>query len=294
MRRDFYIVWVDDEFAKQSYSLRDLVNEVNEYILDFGFYPNVKELNNFDEAMSYLGTHPKVDMFICDYNIGEIKGTDLFRDIRTKYKQDLILYSNIGKNEIKQEIISFLNQNISPEFFSRFTFTSLTDNDATIETIEKIIYLNIMKWQEINGLRGMVLAEVSQIHHNLLEKIRNSTGICSHLNYIYNNNILHDSRFSNSDISSYLQGHALGDMKFSLICNMLIPYNDSLFKTYKEIADLRNSLAHVKEDEDNNGCYLRSLKNNGCIIYEKDISNIRKKVLKFEDDLEAYLKTLPL
>lgn len=296
MRRDFYILWVDDEFAKGSYSLSDLVKEIKDYVVDCGFIPDVKEVNNFHEAMEYLDSKPKIDMFICDYNIGEIKGTDLFKDIRLKHKQDLILYSNISKEQIKQELITFLNQHISPEFFSRFTFTSLTDTDSTIEVIQKLIYLNIMKWQEINGLRGMVLAEVSQIHHDLICKIQNSSTIRHHIATVYNSNIAIDSGLSHGYINSYICGNSLNEkIDFSVICNMLIPLNSSLFQQYKSIAAMRNSLAHVSEEyDDKNGYFLRSLRDPNYFIYEKDITERRKEVLKFEDDLYAYLRTINL
>lgn len=293
MRRDFYILWVDDEFSKQNYSLIDMVNEVDTYISNLGFKAVIEKRNNFDDATIFLNSHPKIDMFICDYNIGEKKGIELFRDIRVKYKQDLILYSNIGKLEIKKEIIAYLEQPIAPEFFSRFTFASLNDYDGTIEVIEKIIQLNIMKWQEINGLRGMVLAEVSQIHHDLIDKIKQSELIRSTLDNIYNSNLTIEQKLKHGHIKKYLQGEELSEkIDFSIICNMLIPFNNVLFQQYKEIAEIRNSLAHVKEELDQNGYYLHSLKNPDFIIYEKDITDIRKKVLKFEDDFEAYLNTL--
>ena len=295
MRRDFYILWVDDEFSKGSYSLNDLVEDVKDYIIDFGFIPNIKEVNNFHEAIEYLDSRPKIDMFICDYNIGEVKGTDLFRDIRLKHKQDLILYSNIGKEQIKQEIIAFLNQQISPEFFSRFTFTSLNNNDTALSVIKNLISLNIMKWQEINGLRGMVLAEISQIHHDLIQKIHSQNTNRQQFSTIYNSNISIDHKYRNPEIDRYLNGNSVEDMKFSIICNMLIPENNPLFQQYKNMAEMRNSLAHVSEEYDiANGYYLRSLKDPNYFIYEKDITERRKEVLKFEDDLYAYLRTINL
>lgn len=287
MRRKYYILWLDDAFSKSSDggdSVYYYKKKVENHLENLGYIPDIIPVSNKDEAESELQKNKKVDLFISDYNIDEeYKGIDFLKLARMQYLQEMILYSNVSVSDIKQYVIKNLEEEtLELEFLSNFIFQSASNMKMLINTINETIDLTLIRWNELNALRGFYLAETSQIHEELKSYIKN------HADYSNIISTLQKNRRKNwklcNDLICKIQNNNLTVDKLELyeVQLMLFEYDDDIFDLFDEIRSLRNGFAHVKELEDLSGNAYIELKD-GTKIYENDIINKRKLLFDFSE-----------
>lgn len=292
MRKKYFILWLDDEFDNDNPMLDSIVEDIDNYICSLHFEPEIKKVSNVQEALDYCSStpKPKIDLFISDYNIDEkMDGLDFLHNVRKIYLQDLILYSANDKETIKTKMIDYLSNDNDINFFSRFTFESLSDPEELKQRVHEIIDINMHKWNELNGLRGLVLSEISLLETRMKDKIvtydkGRMTNIC-----ITNGVNLTNNKYKN--IRDFLNGDddLLDYISFGLMKLMLISNSDSLYGEYDQITNMRNCMAHVEETYENGEPVIISSTNSSMKFHEKDIKLHRQSLFDFVNKMNTFI-----
>lgn len=298
MRSNYNILWLDDEFSKRNSSINTTVQRVKAYMESKGFECCVEQFKTFEDAMRFLNTDKKVDLFISDYNIGgdNKTGLDFLKFVRNKYRKEMFLYSNNDVDEIKDYVVGKLNSGEIPlNFFSKFTFQSTIRPDVLLRDIKEVIDETLIRWEELNALRGLFLAELSQREENLKRYIISKNGDTPFIAKISTNFDSHTTcgdrshlRTVNSDVisevgdliscltSSSLRNNSKG-LSFFNMGLILCDYSNPLYNDWESIRKLRNGFAHVSEDSVAGTITLKDR----TVINKGDIYFYRVKLLKF-------------
>lgn len=295
MRRKYFILWLDDEFDNDTPTLDNIVEDIENYICGLHFEPEIKKINNVQDALRYCASIPKkkIDLFISDYNIDEnMDGLDFLYNVRKIYLQDLILYSANDKETIKNKMVDYLTGSNDINFFSRFTFESLIDPEELKHRIHEIIDINMHKWNELNGLRGLILSEISLLETRMKDKI-----LTYNKNKMYSICTSNGINFKNpknkniENIEEFLNGNnnSLEYISFGLMKLMLIEKSNLLYGEYEHINDMRNSMAHVEETYENGEPVIVSLNNPNMKFLEKDIKLYRQLLFDFVDKINTFM-----
>lgn len=292
MRKKYYILWLDDEFDNDNPTLDNLVESVENYIKSLFFEPEIIKMASIQESLAFCENlqNKKIDLFISDYNIDEgMNGLDFLHKIRKKYLQDLILYSANEKNVIKSKMIKYLNDEHDINFFSRFSFESLVEPEELKNKIFKIIDINMQKWNELNGLRGLVLSEISLFETKIKKKMTSFDK--QKMKQICDQNSVDYSKPRYRCLKKFLDGDdlQLEYISFGLLKLLILLNTDQLFAVYENVADIRNSMAHVEESYENGEPVIISINDSTRIYREKDIKLYRRLLFSFLDDINNYI-----
>lgn len=296
MRSKYNILWLDDDFEDDTSFLKNMVSKTEKYLKEKGFVPNIIKVSNKKDALQEISCNKKIDLFLSDYNISEtdkFSGFDFLIETRKYYKQEMLLYSNQDEQQLKNHIIDYLSEDSTPlEYFSKFLFRSTTD---LINSIKSIIDLTLIRWNELNALRGLYLSETSQIHHDAKEYIQAnipSTAIAN--NFKKNYKVSRKKETKKNNVIDILKGEEpYNDLCFEFyeVQCALSNSQNNLFDIWDEIRNIRNGCAHVKQSRTEKGEDYITLLNNSIMIKESEIDKYRKKLLNFS---EQYYKNYPV
>ena len=295
MRSNYNILWLDDDFEDDTSFLKRLVSKTEGYLKEKGYIPKIIKVSNKDDALREIGYNKKIDLFLSDYNISEadqFSGFDFLIETRKHYKQEMLLYSNQDEQQLKSHIIDYLSKDSTPlEYFSKFIFKSTIN---LFDSIKSIIDLTLIRWNELNAMRGLYLSETSQIHHDakkyIQENIPNST-LASNFSRNYTTRRTKASR--KNQIIKMLNGIIDYDdsiLDFYETQCVLSNNQNNLYHIWEEIRSIRNGCAHVKQSRNTNGENYITLMNNSIKIKESEIDIYRKKLLDF---VETYYDNYP-
>lgn len=239
MRIEYRILWIDDtpEWVESQ------VDNVREYLSDFGFVlsPDIKS--------SYKGIDfSQYDIIAVDCNLSdEEKGVDALSLIRDNdVYTEILFYSQDGEPKLREEM---KNNRVDGVYCaSRTSFP---------ERIKKLIDTTIRKTQEINNLRGLVMAETSALDKlikDILLKIEwTEERFMSHHK---ERDEYHDQQkkqlkkllpFDAKNIGPLLYRHFDSMSRFFLLKKFITGGDWESIKEYEEIMHKRNILAHGKE-----------------------------------------------
>ena len=151
MSLKYNILWVDDR--KEDYQTLELDKDIETYVKDLFFEPHIFMYDTVEEAEQKMNGN-KYDVIFCDYNIGENKnGKDFIADIR-------------GRN-VNAEVLFYSAKQKPPETeYDRISFLKL-QNDTAYDDLKNrmkaVIDLTVEKLNDLSNLRGLVMAEVSEL-----------------------------------------------------------------------------------------------------------------------------------
>lgn len=295
MRSNYNILWLDDDFEDDTSFLKRLVLKTERYLKEKGYVPNIIKVSNKHDALQEIGYNKKIDLFLSDYNISEadqFSGFDFLIETRKHYKQEMLLYSNQDEQQLKKHIIDYLSEDSTPlEYFSKFIFKSTIN---LFDSIKSIIDLTLIRWNELNAMRGLYLSETSQIHHDAKKYIQENIPDTSLVSNFCRNYTTKRNRASRKN-------------QIIEILNGIIDYDDSIFDFYEtqcvlsdnqnnlyniwdEVRNIRNGCAHVKQSRNSDGENYITLMNSQLEIKESEIDVYRKKLLDF---VEKYYENYP-
>ena len=299
MRREYYILWLDDRIDSDSSLNNRIIKKIEEYVSnELAFRPVIQKEKYIEDALKYCSSMPnsnKIDLFVSDFNLSnDENGFDFLKKVRqTNYKQDMILYSNNSIGEITRSVIEQITADNDINSFSRFTFHSLNDRDDFIDDVKGIIDLNMEKWQELNALRGLYLAEVSQLEMDIKNKIISTSDKSFYTNRASSNIAsLSIPPKMIKDLNLFISKKdkkSVEDLSFSELKIIMLDNSNPLFGEWTDIAEIRNSFAHIRECSDSNGSFIVSCKDKTKKYYEQDIIKYRKKLFDFIDCIYALL-----
>lgn len=166
MRLKYNILWVDDN--KDIFESLNYHGELIKYVKELFFEPSLIFCETAEEARTQINNKKQFDIIISDYNIG---------DGDTMEKGDDFI-SFVRKQNVNTEILFYSAQSKVPKLdVNRISFFSIPKTTEgypmLLAEIKKLINLTIEKLQDLTIIRGLVMAEVSDLDclmDNLIEK----------------------------------------------------------------------------------------------------------------------------
>lgn len=163
MKIQYKIIWIDDNI--EDYVEAGIISEFEEYLNNLGFEPVIALYETGELALIELKRQKKYDLIISDYYIsGDEQGDSLINRIRQGAIFTEVLFYSAQPN------FKVIAQKL---FQDRVSFLSLEGDDGFREFKKKVYWLidlTIQKLQELNNIRGLVMAETSELD-NVIEEI---------------------------------------------------------------------------------------------------------------------------
>lgn len=296
MKLIYNILWVDNDNSIYENHKDDIL----EHLEELGFEPKIKFLDDYQSFIDANLNLEDYDLFILDYKLklGQ-DGNEIIKIIREDNYTEIIFYSGVP-NEARQQIFDDKSNGI---------YITSRDFDEFEEDVIGLINITIKKVQDVNNLRGLIMAEVAELDRikeriinnasskvpdkklekYVLKKIKSSGNTNKnqaerHLENI--NNISFDELFSrigfvDSNKKAMTIGEVLQECKINTpVCK------ETFFKPYKEkILDRRNLFAHVEE-------YDGSDKNGSPCKFIADIPFTEEKCVEIRKEIKEYKKIL--
>lgn len=307
MRLDYNILWFEDN--KASYATKKVF--VRDIIEDFGFNfiepRNEKNGANIDSI-----PYNMYDLIIADMTLSEgVTAMSLLDAIRKKsIFTEVLFYSSNGENAVREELAKY---NIDGAYCSG------RNNEDFEYKVREVICTLIKKTQDLNNLRGLVMAEVSELdaimeqiitlffatpdrmqafHKHIIENREESIHKTLQPSQQCDKKCFHIWRTKN--ISEYV--HKLESSQKAHAINLVLEQIDSqhilypdkkFYKTYEDDIILnRNNLAHCKSIRDENGNEILKTDKGDRIYTEQDFKNIRTNIIKYHQMFIKLFETL--
>lgn len=315
MRIKYNILWVDDR--KETFLRAEYDKQLIDYVNSLFFEPHLTMCESVDEAKKALDVQP-YDVIFSDYNISDSKSDEQGNDF-IKYVRD--------KN-VNTEILFYSAMDTLPSMgINRISFYSFSGQQGAykklLEQMEILINLTIEKLNDITALRGLVMAETSELDRYMEEicldyfvsnqsdlSTKTFEDILLGLETDYKNNLkkseqcdkkcLHKIR-QKKDVHEIITHLTFDSSRKARAINSIIsaesyPVEYDFYSTYlTEIINIRNLLAHSYSYIKDNGVEILISKKDGKNIEfnEDSIRELRRNILKFENlftDIKQYIK----
>jgi len=161
MRLRYEILWFDDN---EEVVNEDIGDEIREYLDELGFIPVItyeKNGRNFNEVIE----NTNYDLIISDLNLGSYEtGDEIIKRIRQQsIFTEVLLYS-----AVVSDISKIIDSN--GKMIERISFA--VGMKALPSKIKNIINLSIKKVQDVNNMRGLVMAETIDLEFVLEDTIK--------------------------------------------------------------------------------------------------------------------------
>ncbi len=302
MSLKYNILWVDDKIENLlDPDISTLKNDIENYLEELGYIPSIQTFEDITSAKEKL-FQTNFDLILSDYNMDGGNGDVLIKEIR-----DGNIYTEVLFYTAQTQI-----EDIAKSLFAdRVSFYNINAEDRNNQEFKtKIVWLidqTLKKLQELNAVRGLVMAETSRLDRIIEDIIINyfnsENGNKETLkNYILKiikkslkDNFSGDELTvsSKTDIEIVTSRVFTANLKSRTI-NKLIKMNkletNFTHDNYdKEVIKLRNELAHAKSEiKDGKEILIVEKKEE---VEEKefrqeDIVEIRKNILKYDKILK--------
>lgn len=301
MKLVYNILWVDNENGIYKNHKEDIL----EHLEQLGFEAKIKYLYSYEEFIDANLNLEEYDLFILDYKLklGQ-DGNQIIKIIRSDNYTEIIFYSGVP-NEARKQVFDDKSNGI---------YITSREFDEFEKDVLGLIDITIKKVQDVNNLRGLIMAEVAEldrikediikkasykIDNKLLErytlkKIKSSGQSCKnvaqrHLDDI--SNVTFESLFEKIGlVDSNKKAMTIGETLEKL--NITVPVTKATFTQpyIDNVLEKRNKFAHIKEcdghDEDGNVCKVI-----GNIPFTKEkCIEIRKEIREYKKILEDIKK----
>lgn len=159
MKLKYKILWIENEETYYEGIKDEIIEIVNSYGFDIG-----------DEDITYCETdsdfgrenYTDYDIILIDWNLGSEKGDTIIEKIRNRdIYNEILFYSQDGAATLRKSIA---DKQIEGVF--------CCDRRQLVVKFEKIFEVNIRKILDLNNLRGLVMAEVSDLDNLKCDIIR--------------------------------------------------------------------------------------------------------------------------
>lgn len=307
MKLIYKILWIEDQMN----SIRGRKRVISNYIRDEkGFELEINEIQTFEEFKKTVGFESlkDYDLLLVDLNLDDNEsgdGNKIIEEIRNNdIYTEIIFYSSHYEH-----LIDLLKENRTEGIF--------TSERNQIDTkAKKIIDVTLHKVQDVNNLRGLIMAEVAELDRlkkNIIQKF-NKEADSDFKKYIKEDVFskikedleslkclvkVEESECSYNEINlEELQNNFFYDsFKKSRTVNKIkskkckqIDFKHEDYR--KDVIAKRNVLAHQKEDEDSFGKFLLYPNGDRLEFTEEHCIKIRKDIKKYKILLEDIEKAI--
>lgn len=298
MKLDYNILWFEDNTTWYN-SIKPFLKEILE---ENGFQLKVERRVNQNE-LELLIEDDKWDLILVDYNLSDgTTGDDIIQLIRDTLFTDIIFYSQRGGDEVRREVMSRGIDGIFCAGRSRAEF---------LRKVERVINTTIKKATDINPLRGLVMAETSEIDDLMREIL---------ITFISNPKYDKQEDLLNYICSRIRKSLEVSQKKLETLCKegnaeklISLPFFDSSKKSraiermikyineeelnefrgtgaeyYREIGSKRNLLAHVSEEViDGNRVLVSHVSNTESIAFDEELcKEMRRDIRSYKGSFE--------
>ncbi len=282
-------LWIDDtpEAAEPK------IEGIKDFLEEEGFIFEYMLKENADGIKEHLND-PELDIVITDFNLTGITAHELITKVRTQHKYiELILYSENPPSEFEKVLQSFQG------------IYGCTRADVE-DTIISVIQSTIRRTQNVNNMRGIVIAEGIDIENqveeiiikyfddkgDLARKVLEKEGVCD-----FGKKIFFLNSILKNIVKDYNKMVSEGTPKIKSQIQekktVLQPLYDIAKKLVDEIMKPRNVLAHVEmKIGPDNVPYLKSMYKN-CENINANLDwckGTRKNLQKHSENLANILK----
>ena len=307
MKLIYKILWIEDQMN----SIRGRKRVISNYIRDEkGFELEINEILTFEQFKETVGFESlkDYDLVLVDLNLDDDEsgdGNKIIEEIRDNdIYTEIIFYSSHYEH-----LINLLKENRTEGIF--------TSERNQIDTkAKKIIDVTLHKIQDVNNLRGLIMAEVAELDRlkkNIIQKF-NKEADSDFRKYIKEDVFskikedleslkclvkVEESECSHDEINlEELQNNFFYDsFKKSRTVNKIkskkckqIDFKHEDYR--KDVIAKRNVLAHQKEDEDSFGKFLLYPNGDRLEFTEEHCIKIRKDIKKYKILLEDIEKAI--
>ena len=293
MNLSYKILWFEDAIRWA----QPLVQDIKAYVEDMGFAflePVFERDNSNIDNINY----EEFDLILMDYNLsGNEKGDILINKIREhNFFSEIVFYSEIGAPKLRQAVLEKELDGV---------YCSDRQPDSFILKVQEVIKTTVKKVLDLNTMRGIVMAETSDIDVKMLDII----SIYANRLEEENKNIFLEKRRKkcidsiNKKMTKIKTGsidefyHELlfdSSQKWRTVSEIVkdkIPEREKLTKLYdSEIIQKRNRLAHVKEVYDTTG--KKQLTDKDFIFDEQVSKEMLNSIKKHEENIDSILTLL--
>lgn len=299
MKLRYKILWFDNEPDW----VESIEDDIREIIEDEYCFIYDKELREKDEPKASYNNY---DLILMDLNLEDEKtGDQLIQNIRDlDIYTDVLFYSADGISTIKERAQSLGLEGV---------YFSGRDKDAFIAKLRKVISSTINKIQDLNNIRGLVMAEVSELDilmENVISRYFVESGNDDKINE-FNRHIVNDveqstknkldsngcekqcsHKWKNKKIEEIIHQLDFDSAKKAHTINIIINKEHiyyiakraNFYEDYKvDIIDMRNNLAHcISELIDGNEVLKLKKKGAKDIVFDAEMfKTVRLNIQKY-------------
>jgi CheY-like chemotaxis protein len=278
MKLNYTVLWIDDRRD----SIEPIEESIKSHLNDLGFRLVVVWKKDGSEIES-LASDPELDLILMDQNLGRVPGDELVKAIRQHEKFiEIILYSQDPGTNLRDKDAGL----------DGIYRTHRTDIE---NVLKRVIDRTIRKTQDLNVMRGLVIAETidieNQIEHIMIDVFENKgqffqEKVLDSLVYDFGKKWDFLCSMMNDLVSGSGDSSHGSDSTDPEVLNSL---HKVLKKMDKEVLDNRNILAHSKVEYDSEGrAHLRgrNKRTKGLEPCEAWCRSMRKTLLKHEENLK--------
>ena len=259
MNIDYKILWFEDD--KDWYD--SIKSFIEDYLTENGFnfissrYESGGDLEQILKDDDY-------DLILVDYNLpGELGDKLIERLRRFDLYTDIVFYSQNGADKVRHALQEKAVEGVYCAGRGREDFE---------EKVQSVIWTTIKKVQDLNNMRGLVIAKVSDLDNDMesiiFKKVKNSDpeeeikikndiknklieSLKDKLKVVERLDM--DSEFENlmKKIETYNKWRIV--YNFCEDQEKLNEYKEIVYAFNSEVIDVRNKMAHLKEDVDEEG-----------------------------------------
>lgn len=293
MKLNYRVLWIEND-SEWVESIRE---EIEEIISDFGLEPDITNKPSGEDNLSYNG----YDLILMDLALANDESGDaLISRIRSlEIFTDIVFYSASGIAEVKKKATSM---NLEGVYFADRNQTSFK------KKIKEVINASVRRVQDLVNLRGVVMAEVSELdsimetivvnyftskeklddfHKHVssdreksLKKLLKEDADCGKKCHISWKDQTIDEFIMQTDSSQKARAIKLIVENLSKTNSSYSQYaKTNFYEAYnKSIISVRNNLAHCVEVENEDGTIVLKTRKEDIIYGDKDIVEVRKQI----------------
>jgi hypothetical protein len=293
MNLEYKILWFEDEILWA----KPLLKEIKSFVEEMGFIfaePRFEKDNSNIDKINY----EEFDIILMDYNLSSVeKGDVLINKIREHdFFSEILFYSAYGA--------AFLRKAVHDNELDG-VYCADRPVSSFLPKVKEVIKVTVKKVLDLNTIRGIVMAETSDMDEKMLEII---SLYVNKLETKAQNDFLEKRRniflksidekvkkTKSEDIVKFYYNWLFDSyqkwMTILDIVKKIKPENQPRTKLYyNEIIEKRNKLAHVKETQDITG--KKQLSDKDFVFNEQTSKEILNSIKEHEKNIDAILAFL--
>lgn len=297
MKINYKILWFEDS---QSW-YDSIIEEIQDYLHNYGFKLEVTKFEN-EQNLEYIELSD-FDLVLMDFQLssGDTGGKVIESIRRHDIFTEVVFYSQNNITRLRDELKTKGLEGV---------YCSSRNNEEFISKVQKVIYTTIKKVQDLNNMRGLMMAETSNIDEMLLSITRSylekiETAIANQfkekeimqktLKTVEDRLNTFKSINPETDIDKLLTNtYFEAQLKWRTVLNITKKLKqenkiesqilETVQKYQDEVITPRNKLAHVKEITDENGKKVLSAKD--FVFNDEECIKLRKSIQKHEENFK--------